>query len=86
VVLVGLAAERLAVSATSLVLGRKSLSGSLGSPSGNVLVKVLQLIADGDIQPTTEVVPFERLNEAYERLREGSASGRLVTRPRLAWD
>jgi propanol-preferring alcohol dehydrogenase len=81
VVLVGLAPGSLTLSALSLVLGRKSLLGSLGSPHGDVLAHVLQLIAAGDLQPPIEVVPFDTLNEAYGRLRAGAVSGRLVTHP-----
>ncbi|MTD12401.1 zinc-binding dehydrogenase [Nakamurella sp. YIM 132087] len=81
VVLVGLGASQMTVSPLSLVLGRKSLIGSLGSPKGQVLRKVLDLIAAGQITPAVEAVPFDELVSAYDRLRSGKVLGRMVTRP-----
>ncbi len=81
VVLVGLGNGSVEVDATGLVLGRKSLIGSLGSQHTEDFVAVLDHVARGEITATLERVDFADLNDAYRRLRDGQVSGRLVTKP-----
>jgi hypothetical protein len=50
---------------------------------GESLPSAAVKIASGDIQAAIEVVPFDKLNEAYDRLRGGTVTGRLwLTRMR----
>jgi alcohol dehydrogenase, propanol-preferring len=83
VALVGMSAEPVTLSSLSVVLGRKSVIGSLGSRPGT-LAAVLDLISTGQLTPAVEVVPFAGLADAFERLHRGKVSGRLVTRPQAS--
>ncbi len=60
-----------------LISGQKSLSGSpLGSPS--VTRDMLDFCARNDIAPVTETFEFSQINDAFEKLRNGSPRYRLV--------
>jgi uncharacterized zinc-type alcohol dehydrogenase-like protein len=57
----------LSVSAFSLILGRRSLSGSLiGSISETQ--EMLDLCGAQNITADVEIIPIQKLNEAYDRL------------------
>ena len=60
------------------ILGR-TIVGSLG---GNVqdIEEVCQLMADGEIRPAYEEIPFEAIGEGLERLSKNQVTGRLVAR------
>ena len=60
-----------------LILGQKTLSGSLiGSPV--TITKMLDFAARHNVEPITETFPFEQVNEAMEKLRNGKPRYRLV--------
>jgi len=74
---VGAVLEPIPVSAFSLLLGQKAVSGSpLGSPV--TIAKMLSFCARHGIAPTVETFPMSRVNEALEHLRAGKARYRIV--------
>jgi propanol-preferring alcohol dehydrogenase len=81
VVVVGLSNQSIELDGYALVLGRKSLLGSIGHQSESEFAEVLEYLERGEIRPKTEVVDFSGLNEAFDRLRRGEVHGRLVTVP-----
>jgi uncharacterized zinc-type alcohol dehydrogenase-like protein len=67
ITLVGAPPKPLAVSAFSLILGRRSLSGS---PIGGIAEtqEMLDFCGKHNITADVEVIPIQKVNEAYERL------------------
>jgi uncharacterized zinc-type alcohol dehydrogenase-like protein len=67
ITLVGAPEEPLAVSAFALIFGRKSLSGSL---IGGIkeTQEMLDFCGKHNITADVEVIPIEKVNEAYERM------------------
>jgi uncharacterized zinc-type alcohol dehydrogenase-like protein len=65
--LVGAPPKPLAVAAFPLILGRRSLSGS---PIGGIAEtqEMLDFCGTHDITADVEVIPIQKINEAYERL------------------
>jgi uncharacterized zinc-type alcohol dehydrogenase-like protein len=65
--LVGAPGKPLQVSAFSLLIGRHSLSGS---PIGGIpeTQEMLDFCGENHITADVEVIPIQRVNEAYERL------------------
>ncbi|PSB23892.1 NADPH-dependent aldehyde reductase Ahr [Stenomitos frigidus] len=75
--LVGVTPSPLSVGIFPLILGQKSLSGSpTGSPV--TITKMLDFAARHNVEPITETFPFEQVNEAMEKLRNGKPRYRLV--------
>lgn len=81
VVLVGLGAAEAIVSTHQLVTNNIQLRGSIGASIGE-LEAVLDLLANGSLEPLIEEVDFADLEAAIRRLEKGDVRGRLVTRPR----
>lgn len=74
---VGAVLEPIPVQAFSLIMGRKSISGSpLASPS--TVATMLNFCARHKIAPVTETFAMADVNEALEHLREGKARHRVV--------
>jgi len=74
---VGAVLEPIPVRAMSLIMTQRSLSGSpTGSPVA--MATMLEFAARHGVVPTTEHFPMGRINEAFERLREGRARYRIV--------
>ncbi len=74
---VGAVLEPIPVSAFSLIMGQKSISGSpVGSPS--TIARMLEFCARHGIAPMVEKFPLSRVNEALEHLRAGKARYRIV--------
>lgn len=74
---VGAVLEPIAVSAFSLIMAQKSISGSpLGSPL--TTSKMLDFCARHDIAPVIEKFPLSKVNDALEHLRAGKARYRIV--------
>jgi uncharacterized zinc-type alcohol dehydrogenase-like protein len=74
---VGAILKPMEVPAFGLILGQKSVAGSpTGSPSG--LDRMLAFCARHAIAPVVEVLPISKVNEAFERLRQGKAHYRIV--------
>jgi len=75
--MVGAVLEPMPVSAFSLILGQRSVSGSpTGSPVA--IGKMLDFAARHNIAPQTEHYPMSRINEAIARLELGKARYRIV--------
>jgi alcohol/geraniol dehydrogenase (NADP+) len=74
---VGAVLEPIPVSAFSLLVAQKGISGSpLGSPA--TTAKMLAFCARHAIAPTIERFPMSRVNEALDHLRAGKARYRIV--------
>src|ERR1700687_652889 len=69
ITLVGAPEKPLAVSAFGLIMGRRSLSGS---PIGGIAEtqEMLDFCGQHNITADVEVIPIQKVNEAYERLLE----------------
>lgn len=80
VVLVGLGADKLEISAQALVIRNVQLRGSLGSIRDEYIA-VLDLIATKSIVPVLEEINFTDVPKALERLELGEILGRLWTNP-----
>jgi len=74
--LVGAPEKPLAVDAFSLLLGRRSLSGS---PIGGIpeTQEMLDFCAINNITADVEVIPIQKVNEAYERLLKSDVKYRF---------
>ena len=74
---VGAVSEPIEVQAFSLIGGQKSLSGSpLGSPA--TIRQMLDFCERHDIAPQIETMPMSRIDEAFQRLRDGKPRYRIV--------
>ena len=76
ITLVGAPEKPLAVSAFSLILGRRSLSGS---PIGGIAEtqEMLDFCGTHNITADVEVIPIQKANEAYERLLKSDVKYRF---------
>ena len=74
--LVGAPAKPLAVSAFGLIVGRRSLSGS---PIGGLpeTQEMLDFCGEHNITADVEVIPIQKVNEAYERLLKSDVKYRF---------
>src|SRR6266436_785371 len=74
--LVGAPAEPVAVSAFSLIMGRRSFSGSAigGIPETQ---EMLDFCGQHNITADVEVIPIQKVNEAYERLLKSDVKYRF---------
>jgi alcohol dehydrogenase len=76
-VLLGAGKDPLPVSSGQLVVGEREIVGSLtGTPYENEKTLAFSVLAG--IRPMIEVMPFERANEAYQKMRSGAARFRMV--------
>lgn len=76
-VLVGLPSEPLSINAFSLVTGHHVLAGSgLGGIAGTQ--EMLDYCAQNKIASEVEVIPIQKVNEAYERVVKGDVLYRFV--------
>ncbi|RVT50895.1 alcohol dehydrogenase catalytic domain-containing protein [Rubrivivax albus] len=76
-VLLGGGKEPLAVPIGPLVVGERSIAGSItGTPHESERTLDFSVLAG--VQPRVEVVPFERAPDAYQRLKSGQAKFRVV--------
>ncbi|WP_437785794.1 NAD(P)-dependent alcohol dehydrogenase [Sorangium sp. So ce1097] len=74
--LVGAPAKPLAVAAFGLILGRRSLSGS---PIGGIpeTQEMLDFCGANNVTSDVEVIPIQKVNEAYERLLKSDVKYRF---------
>lgn len=74
---VGILTDDIPINIVSLVDRQSSLSGS---PLGSVVTmrKMLEFAARHNITPTTELFPFDQVNEAIAHLKSGQARYRIV--------
>ncbi|PTU80022.1 alcohol dehydrogenase [Pseudomonas indoloxydans] len=76
-VLLGAGKDPLPVSAGHLIVGERSVLGSItGSPWENE--KTLDFSVLAGVRPKIEVMPFEQANEAYQRMKSGNVKFRMV--------
>lgn len=76
-VVLGAGKDPLAVSAGRLVVGERSVIGSItGTPYENE--KTLDFSVLAGVRPMIEAIPFEQANEAIRRLKSGDARFRIV--------
>jgi len=76
-VLLGAGKDPLPVSTGHLVVGERSLLGSItGSPYENERTLDFSVLAG--VRPRIEVMPFEQANEAYQRMKSGDVKFRMV--------
>lgn len=74
---VGAVLEPIPVSAFSLIMGQKSLSGTpLGSPA--TTQQMVDFCQRHEIKPQTEHFPMSKINDALEHLKGGKARYRVV--------
>ncbi|KAI7758746.1 hypothetical protein LZL87_012252 [Fusarium oxysporum] len=83
VVLVGLSKKHVTLDTQELVALGVTLKGSAGSSIAEV-EKSLQLIANKDIEPLLEEIPFSKIKEGLDRLEKGKVIGRLYADPTKA--
>jgi uncharacterized zinc-type alcohol dehydrogenase-like protein len=76
IVMVGAPEKPLAVSVFSLIMGRRSLSGS---PIGGIgeTQEMLDFCGKHNITSDVEVIPIQKINEAYERLLKSDVKYRF---------
>jgi uncharacterized zinc-type alcohol dehydrogenase-like protein len=76
-VLVGVPTQPLAVASTSLIFSRRNLSGSL---IGGIkeTQEMLDFCAKHDIVSDVEIIPIQKINEAYERVLRSDVKYRFV--------
>jgi uncharacterized zinc-type alcohol dehydrogenase-like protein len=74
--LVGAPQKPLAVTAFALIMGRRSLSGS---PIGGIkeTQEMLDFCGEHNITADVEVIPIQKVNEAYERLLKSDVKYRF---------
>jgi uncharacterized zinc-type alcohol dehydrogenase-like protein len=78
--IVGATLEPLDISAFSLIMGQRSVSGSaVGSP--DTIAKMLDFAKLHDIKPVIETFSFDDINAAVARLRSGKTHYRIVLHP-----
>jgi alcohol dehydrogenase len=76
-VLLGAGKNPLPVSTGHLVVGERSVLGSItGTPYENE--KTLGFSVLSDIRPMIEVMPMEQANEAFQKLKSGDVKFRMV--------
>ncbi|KAG6368838.1 hypothetical protein INS49_003054 [Diaporthe citri] len=80
VVLVGLAAQKVQITTTSLVTQNVSLKGST-SASIKEFREVLDLLASGSLKPYVQEISFQDIPRGLEMLGKGEVNGRLYTIP-----
>ena len=74
---VGAVLEPLDIQAFGLLMGQRSISGSVvGSPA--VMSEMLDFVARHDIKPVIETFAFDDVNAAIERVRSGQTHYRVV--------
>ena len=75
--LVGAVLEPIPVAAFDLIMGHKSLSGSPVASPGDTNLMV-EFAGRHGIAPTTEHFPIAKINEAFDKLKQGSLRYRAV--------
>nr|RBQ94002.1 hypothetical protein FVER53263_09983 [Fusarium verticillioides] len=83
VVLVGLLSKHTTLDTQELVALGVTIKGSAGSSISEV-EKSLQMIANKEVQPLLEEIPFSGIKEGLDRLEKGNVIGRLYTDPTKA--
>lgn len=75
--IVGAVAEPISFAIFPLIMGARSISASpTGSPTG--IATMLTFAARHGVEPTTELYPMSKINDAFEHLKSGKARYRIV--------
>jgi len=77
VVMVGLAAEHTTLTTADVIHQKARIHGSSGGTREDIEA-VYRLLADGTLRPALEQLPFDEVPTGIDRLRAGTARGRLV--------
>ncbi|QOJ22927.1 MAG: NAD(P)-dependent alcohol dehydrogenase [Gammaproteobacteria bacterium] len=73
----GVTLEPLDINVFPLISGQYSISGSpTGSPAS--MIAMLNFVKQHNIKPVVEIFPFDKINEALEKLASGKAKYRIV--------
>ncbi len=76
-VLLGAGKDPLPVSAGHLIIGKRSVLGAItGSPYENE--KALDFSVLAGVRPKIEIMPLQKANEAYQRMKSGGVKFRMV--------
>ena len=75
--LVGAPAKPLGVAAFNLIMGRRSLSGSMIGGIAETQ-EMLDFCGEHNITANVEVIPIQMVNEAYERLLKSDVKYRFA--------
>jgi uncharacterized zinc-type alcohol dehydrogenase-like protein len=75
--LVGAPAKPLSVAAFNLIMGRRSLSGSMIGGIAETQ-EMLDFCGEHNITADVEVIPIQKVNEAYERVAKGDVKYRFA--------
>lgn len=81
IVLVGLGTDKMTLDTSPFVTKKISLLSSLGGTREDLRI-AYELIGAGKLMPAMQEFPFQDINAALDALRQGTAKGRLFTRPR----
>ena len=76
ITLVGAPEKPLPVSAFALLFGRKSVSGSLIGGIAETQ-EMLDFCGEHDITADVEIIPIQKINEAYERMLKSDVKYRF---------
>lgn len=77
VVIVGMAADYANINTMSMIMKEITFVGSQGSfPSE--LLGVMEMMADGSLDPVLNTISFDQIGEGIDLLTEGKVKGRLV--------
>lgn len=77
VVIVGMAADYANINTMSMIMKEITFVGSQGSfPSE--LLGVMEMMADGSLDPVLNTITFDQIGEGIDLLTEGKVKGRLV--------
>jgi uncharacterized zinc-type alcohol dehydrogenase-like protein len=81
--IVGAVAEPISFAIFPLIMGARSITSSpTGSPTG--IATMLTFAARHGVEPTTELYPMSKINDAFDRLKSGKARYRIVLQNDLA--
>ncbi len=76
-VLVGVPPEAIPVHASALIMGRRSLGGSLIGGIAETQ-EMLDFCAQREVAPDIEIIPIQKIDEAYDRMVRGDVRYRFV--------
>lgn len=77
VVLVGMGKLETTVNTSDLIVGQKTLHGSVGGDKED-MVEVYELMKSGGVKPKITEITFDEIPEGIERLERNEVTGRLV--------
>lgn len=79
VVIVGMGKLEATINTNTMILNQVTVVGSNGA-SIDKIVKAMELMATGKMDPALEIIDFEEIADGVERLRRHEVNGRLVAK------